>query len=280
MAIATLVEPENRLSFYIENGYLILPSVLGPSELEVLRSALAEVLAEAEGLQANNEKFALSQPAKDTGRRYVKRVYHPIARHEAFRQLVFHEKILDVLEELIGPDITLNHTKLNLKPPAEGANFQWHQDYPFFPHTNFDLVAVSIFMDDSDESNGCLQVIPGSHKLGPLEHDFSESGQAYGSEVHDKTVFADDSAWVNVEVPAGSVVMHHGCMLHSSAANQSNRARSSFVFEYNATDARQVAGATGAPGWGLQVRGTDRQAVRMAETSFQLSDKIPWIRRS
>src|SRR5580700_3283225 len=115
MVTATVVEPEMRVSSYNDKGYLILPSVLGPSELEELRSAVAEVLAEAEGLQANNDKFALSEPVNGTGRRYVKRVYNPIARHEAFRKLVFHDKILDVVEELIGPNITLNHTKLNLK---------------------------------------------------------------------------------------------------------------------------------------------------------------------
>jgi ectoine hydroxylase-related dioxygenase (phytanoyl-CoA dioxygenase family) len=137
---------------------------------------------------------------------------------------------------------------------------------------------VSINLDDTDDSNGCLRVIPGSHRLGPLEHDFAEDGQAYGSEIRDKSVFADESTWLNLEVPAGSVAMHHGCMLHSSAANRSNRARSSFVFQYNATDARQIAGGAGAPGWGTQVRGVDRRMVRMDATCFHVSEKIPWIR--
>ena len=57
--------------------------------------------------------------------------------------LVHHPQILDAVENLIGPNIQLHHTKLNLKPPASRqARFEWHQDYPFFPHTNYDLVAV------------------------------------------------------------------------------------------------------------------------------------------
>jgi phytanoyl-CoA hydroxylase len=277
VTVGTVVAPSDRISFYETNGYLVVPGVLDPSELEVLRSALAQVLREGEGLKASNEKFALSLPEEGTGRRYVKRVFNPVIRHDAFRDLTRHEKILDVVEELIGPDITLQQTKLNLKPPAEDARFEWHQDYPFFPHTNFDVVAVMVFLDDTDESNGCLRVIPGSHKLGPLDHDFSEDGQAYGTEVSDKALFADQSRWVSLVVPAGSVALHHCCMLHSSGANHSKRSRSTFVFEYRASDARQIAGATDPAGWGTQVRGVDRGNVRMVASSFHLPGKVHWI---
>ena len=236
MKTAAVAAPSERKAFYEENGYLIVPDLLGPSEVDELREALTEVLEEAEGLQASNAKFALSAPEPGSGRRYVKRVFNPIARHGTFKRLVSHAGILDVVEELVGPDITLQQTKLNLKPPAEDARFEWHQDYPFFPHTNYDLVAVMVFLDDTDERNGCLRVIPASHKLGPLEHDFSADGQAYGTEVKDKAVFADESRWANLVVPAGSIALHHSCTLHSSGANKSDRPRSSLIFEYRATD--------------------------------------------
>jgi phytanoyl-CoA hydroxylase len=274
---AIIPPPGERKAFYEETGYLIAPELLQPAEVAELRLALDQVLAEATGLQASNSKFALSAPAGGGGRRYVKRVFDPIARHDAFKKLVSHPGILDVVEELIGPDITLQQTKLNLKPPAEDARFEWHQDYPFFPHTNFDLVAVMVFLDDTDETNGCLRVIPGSHKLGPLEHDFSPDGQAYGTEVRDKSVFADESRWVSLVVPAGSLGLHHSCTLHSSGANHSDRPRSSLIFEYRATDARQIAGATDPIGWGTQVRGTDKGTVRMVEGTFHIPGKVHWI---
>lgn len=276
MSTAVIAPPSERKTFYEQNGYLIVPGLLGPSEVEELREALGQVLAEAEGLETSNAKFALSAPGPVSGRRHVKRVFNPIARHDAFRKLVSHPGVLDVVEELIGPDITLQQTKLNLKPPAEDARFEWHQDYPFFPHTNFDLVAVMVFLDDTDEANGCLRVIPGSHKLGPLEHDFS-AGQAYGTEVKDKSVFADESRWVSLVVPAGSIALHHSCTLHSSGANRSDRPRSSLIFEYRATDARQIAGATDPVGWGTQVRGVDKGTVRMVAASFHMPGKVHWI---
>lgn len=277
MGSGPVTATSERKAFYEQNGYLTVPQLLGPPEVEELRVALSQVLVEAEGLQASNDKFALSAPAPGTGHRYVKRVFNPIARHEAFKELVSHPRILDVVEELIGPDITLQQTKLNLKPPAEDARFEWHQDYPFFPHTNFDLVAVMVFLDDTDDSNGCLRVIPGSHKLGPLEHDFSADGQAYGTEVKDKAVFSDESRWVSLVVPAGSIALHHSCTLHSSGANHSDRPRSSLIFEYRATDARQIAGATDPIGWGTQLRGADKGMVRMVASSFHIPGKVHWI---
>jgi ectoine hydroxylase-related dioxygenase (phytanoyl-CoA dioxygenase family) len=276
MGIGVIAPPQERKSFYEDKGYLVVPDLLGGAEVDELRSALDSVLAEATNLQKSNERFALSTPEEGTGRRYVKRVFNPIAQHEAFKKMVSHSAILDVVEELIGPDITLQQTKLNLKPPAEDARFEWHQDYPFFPHTNFDLVAVMVFMDDSDETNGCLRVIPGSHKWGPVEHDFSADGQAYGTEVTDKGLFADESSWVSLVVPAGSIALHHCCTLHSSGANRSDRSRSTLIFEYRATDARQVAGATDPIGWGTQLRGADRGMVRMVSNTFHLPGKVHW----
>lgn len=276
MNTAVVAPPSERKLFYEENGYLIVPELLEPYEVSELRTALSEVLEEAEGLQASNAMYALSAPDPASGRRFVKRVFNPIARHDTFKKLVSHPGILDVVEELIGPDITLQQTKLNLKPPAEDARFEWHQDYPFFPHTNFDLVAVMVFLDDTDESNGCLKVIPGSHKLGPLEHDFSADGQAYGTEVKEKTVFEDESRWVSLVVPAGSIALHHSCTLHSSGANKSERPRSSLIFEYRATDARQIAGATDPIGWGTQLRGTDKGMVRMVASTFRTPGKVHW----
>jgi ectoine hydroxylase-related dioxygenase (phytanoyl-CoA dioxygenase family) len=277
MGTAVVAPQSERKEFYEENGYLVVSGLLEPSEVNELRSALSQVLAQAEGLQASNSMFALSAPSPGTGERFVKRVFNPIARHDAFKKLVSHPRILDVVEELIGPDITLQQTKLNLKPPAEDARFEWHQDYPFFPHTNFDLVAVMVFLDDTDEDNGCLKVIPGSHKLGPLEHDFSADGQAYGTEVKDKAVFEDESRWAQLVVPAGSIALHHSCTLHSSGANRSDRPRSSLIFEYRATDARQIAGATDPVGWGTQLRGTDEGMVRMVASTFRAPGKVHWI---
>ena len=155
---------------------------------------------------------------------------------------------------LIGRDIQLQQSRLILKPRTPDVWFDWHQDYPAFPHTNFDLLIVTVYLDDSDPDNGCLRVIPGSHRLGPLPHRFTFEG-ASRTELADKRIVADRSGWRALGVPAGGITVHHGNLLHSSEANLSDRPRSTLQLWYRAADNVQIGGSTDYSGWGLQVRG-------------------------
>lgn len=77
-----------------------------------------------------------------------------------------HPNMVTVLSQLIGPNVQLHHTKLVMKPPEQGAVFPMHQDYHYFPHEKHTMLAASVHLDDADLENGCLHVIPGSHKDG------------------------------------------------------------------------------------------------------------------
>lgn len=264
-------------SVYAEHGFAVFPALLSGEEVAELNRALEEVLVGADGSPATATRFAYADGVDGAGKPYVKRVFDPIQCHDAFRRLVFHSGILNLLEDLLGPDITLQQTKINLKPPCSGAEFDWHQDYPFFPHTNFDLIAVMVFLDAVDEHNGPLMVIPGSHRLGPVRHIFSDDGQAYGTVVEDSNLYADKKQVVQLTGPCGTVAMHHCCMLHSSGANQSGHGRSTFIAEYKASDNRQIGGAMDPAGWGTQIRGADRRMVRMITGNFELPERVHLI---
>jgi phytanoyl-CoA hydroxylase len=269
---ADRMTPSEQRAFYDEQGYLVFPSLVSAEELNVLRAALAEVLREADGLTETNDKFSVTPT--DDGAFAVRRIFEPIRHHPAFHDLVFNPRILDVVENLIGPNIQLHHTKLNLKPPSSGqARFEWHQDYPFFPHTNFDLLAVMIYFDESTEENGCLNIIPGSHKWGPRNHLFARDG-AFASQLEDKSVLEDSSRWLKVPVPAGGMELHHCNMLHSSSANRGTRPRSAMVIQYRAADNVALGGNMSNAGFGLQVRGENPYTVRMMGGTFKLPGKI------
>ena len=75
-----------------------------------------------------------------------------------------------MLQDLWGPDIRFDTAKLNLKSAGFGAAVEWHQDWAFYPHTNDDLAAVGVMIDDMELENGPLLIIPGSHN-GPVVHD-------------------------------------------------------------------------------------------------------------
>ena len=263
---------------YEDQGYLTFPDMLDRSEVAVLRAALDELLDEASRIPVDgpalgqfnalttSEKFSFT--VSETGERHVRRIFNPIAHHHAFNDLVHNSKILDAVETLIGPNIALHHTKLNLKPPASHhARFEWHQDYPFFPHTNYDLIAVAVHIDESTEENGCLRVIPGIHKLGPLVHAFAADG-AFSSQLADQSVIPDASQWVSVTSPAGGVEMHHCNMLHSSTANRGVRPRSAMIIQYRAADNVQLSPYNATqPGYGMLVRGVAPYTARMLDGS-------------
>jgi ectoine hydroxylase-related dioxygenase (phytanoyl-CoA dioxygenase family) len=269
---ANMMSPAEQRAAYEDDGYLVFPELLDPTELSTLRSALQDVLRESEGLTETNDKFSITRT--DDGKYSVRRIFEPIVRHEAFHNLVLNPKILDVIENLIGPNIQLHHTKLNLKPPSSReARFEWHQDYPFFPHTNFDLLAVMIYIDESTEENGCLTIVPGSHKWGPRNHLFAKDG-AFSSQLEDKSVVEDPAGWLKVPVPAGGMEVHHCNMLHSSTANRGTKPRSAMVIQYRAADNVALGGNTSNAGFGLQVRGVNPYTVRMIGGTFKLPGQI------
>jgi ectoine hydroxylase-related dioxygenase (phytanoyl-CoA dioxygenase family) len=260
---ADQLTPLQQKAFYEEHGYVLFPAILNPTEVGVLRAALEEVLAEAQGLTETNDKFSITPG--DDGNFYVRRLFSPITHHQAFYDTMFHPEILDAVANLLGPNIQLHHSKLNLKPPtSREARFEWHQDYPFFPHTNYDLLAVLIHLDDATVDNGCLRIVPGSHKLGPCLHQFAKDG-AFSSQLVDKSVIRDELQWSYLECPAGSVEIHHCNLLHSSTANLGSRPRSVLIYQFRAADNVALGGTMSHDRFGMMVRGTNPYQARLLD---------------
>jgi ectoine hydroxylase-related dioxygenase (phytanoyl-CoA dioxygenase family) len=98
---------------------------------------------------------------------------HDVQFHSAaFSRLIVDERLTSIAADLIGsPNVQLHHNKMFIKPPAKGSPFPMHQDQPFFPHERHSMIAAILHFDDAPIEKGCVRVVPGSHKLGPLEHD-------------------------------------------------------------------------------------------------------------
>ena len=271
---ASELSPSEQKTYYEDQGYLVFPQLLSGEELARLRAALAEVLREAEGLTETNDKFSVTQRR----RRHmsVRRIFNPIAHHQAFHDLVLNPKILDAVENLIGPNIQLHHTKLNLKPPSSRqARFEWHQDYPFFPHTNFDLLAV----DDLPRRFDRGERLPRDHPGQPQdrvrsEHVFAKDG-AFSSQLEDQSVVADQSRWLNVTVAGrrrGAAPLQHAPQLDREPRHQAAQ-RDGHPVPRGGQRA-QLGGSAGHFGHGMQVRGENPYIARMMAGTFKLPGKI------
>jgi ectoine hydroxylase-related dioxygenase (phytanoyl-CoA dioxygenase family) len=151
-----------------------------------------------------------------------------------------------------------------MKPARAGSPVKWHQDLPFFPHTNTDLVACLIHLNDATLENGCLRVVPGSHRLGPLDH--RKDGVFIGM-VTDDLKRADMDKAVSLPLKVGGMVLLHCLTLHSSAPNTSGASRRMLIFEYRASDAMQLYGALNNY-MGRILRGVQPTTVRLTENTF------------
>jgi ectoine hydroxylase-related dioxygenase (phytanoyl-CoA dioxygenase family) len=258
---------EGQKAFYREKGYLVVPDVLAAAELEELRAATDRLLAQAARVGESTGAFLLEKNAP-AGRRLVWRVFDPIALDPAFMAMARHGVVLDAVSDLIGPDIQLHNSNMHLKLPEHGGEVDWHQDFPYLPHTNFDLLNTMIMLDDSTRENGCLQVVPGSHGWGPLGH-----GGGGGAESNFKLSAAERAKGQPVEdvvVPAGGMSIHHCLTLHSSEPNRSPRPRRALIFTFRAADAVQLGGRSNYAGYGMQVRGTNPYRARLVSGVLNL----------
>ena len=135
----------------------------------------------------------------------------------------------------------------------------WHQDFPYLPHTNFDVCAAFVVLDETRPENGCMRVVPGSHKLGQLKH-IDEQGKML-RHVHDNRFDESQHEPVDLLLNSGDVSIHHVLTLHSLHPNRSANPRCAIIYEYRAADAMQIGGEL-TKTTGVLVRGQASKTVR------------------
>lgn len=216
--------PSEVAAVFDELGFVAVKALLSPGEVAELHAAHDEGIASG-SLIASKDDMADN--------------YDTIYRHPVFNRWVRDPRLVSMVRTVFNRGIELQHVKYNAKPLTGGGEAPWHQDFPFFPHTNFDLLAATIYFDDADETNGAVRFVPGSHKLGELQH-YDETGRfAYG--VSDQAACARCDS-VSLVVPAGTVTLHHCLALHASGSVTSGRQRRLLIFQYRAEDNIQLAG--------------------------------------
>ena len=223
---------------YASVGAIVVPDVLSPPEVARLRAVTDEFVERARGLTTHDDVFDLEDSHTPAQPR-VRRIKAPDRHHPEYARLVRHPRIVEVLTDLWGANVRFDVAKLNLKAAGYGAAVEWHHDWAFYPHTNDDLAAVGVMMDDMAPENGPLMVLPGSHR-GPV-HDHHADGRFCGA-MDPATCGVDFSRAVPLTGPAGAITVHHVRAIHGSAPNTSNRDRRLLLFQFRAADAWPLLG--------------------------------------
>ena len=230
---------QSQKEAYDKDGFLVLESHLSAQTMNDIRDEIARLERQAFGMTASDEKIDLEDSHKPDEPR-VRRIKLPHTQSQLFHDLIYADDILAPVRDLIGPNLRLHTTKLNMKSANYGAAIEWHQDFAFYPHTNDDVLAVAIIIDDMKPENGPLQVFPGSHK-GPIYDHHSEGVFAGGIDLERSGLDAGQA--VSLTGPAGSLSLHHGRIIHGSAPNRSAYPRRMMFIEIMAADAFPIMGS-------------------------------------
>jgi ectoine hydroxylase-related dioxygenase (phytanoyl-CoA dioxygenase family) len=250
----------SQVDQFWHDGFIFMDGVIPGSEVERLREACLAPEIVAQGERDDNPNRTIH--------------YLDItARHPAFLELCFNPAIVEKVKSLIGEDIQLQHSKLAAQATKKGkGGFGWHQDFAFLPHTNTDLVAVMVMLDDATLDNGCMSMIKGSHRLGLLEH---RADGVFTGVCQESRHWEDNPELVAPVTPkAGGISIHHCLTLHGSGPNLSGRPRRGITFQYRADDAYQLADTLFLD-TGLIVSGRRRELIRMTPGTYFSPDWTP-----
>ena len=228
-----------QIERYREDGYILVEKLLDDEIITGLRHATDEFVDQSRSVAASNNVFDLD-PSHTAVTPCLRRIKDPTLHHPAYDALMRSDTLLDIVEALIGPSIRFDHAKLNLKPPGGGAAVEWHQDWAFYPHTNDDLLAIGVMLDDCSDENGPLLAMPGSHK-GPV-WDHHADGYFCGA-LDPAATDLDFNGARALTGPAGSVSIHHARTVHGSRENLSTSPRRLLLLCYAATDAWPLMGS-------------------------------------
>jgi hypothetical protein len=251
---ATGLHPE-QVQFYRDNGYLHLTGVFTLEEAALYREeahALAHRLVESHSPGAVGEGWGSGRKVTDLPRELLH--CHNVQFHSAaFTRLIVDPRFTDPVADLIGPNIQLHHTKMFIKPPEKGAPFPMHQDYPYFPHHRDTMMAAIIHFDDAPLEKGCVRVVPGSHKLGPLTH-IRDGGHHLPVE---RYPVAEATP---LPARAGDVLLFTYLTIHGSGLNTSSEARTTLLVQMRDPTDHPLFLTHLSRGQGMMLRGIDPEA--------------------
>lgn len=226
---------QEQVRFFVEQGYLVVPDLMDAGELEELKR---EIVVVARDHYKRENSTVVSEDADDSEvLKSILCIHQPHFVSPIIEKYVRHPKICGILSQITGAhlpwwdgSVKCMQSMYFVKPP-EFQGQAWHQDEIYIPTRDRSLIGAWIAVDDATQENGCLWIVPGSHKTGYLysqrEHDnpdeFDSAPESYGF---------DESDEVPVEVKAGTLVFFNGYLLHRSRKNRSDIYRRVLVNHY------------------------------------------------
>jgi phytanoyl-CoA hydroxylase len=234
---------DEQLEAYHRDGYIVVEDLVPPQEVEALRNRLREY---THGGRSREKIVVQMEPRIQRGEL---KVDHPgdgirkidglVQGDDLFQALGLNENIVGIIEQILGPDIKMFRNSLLLKPPEVGSQKGWHQDSPYWPIEPMDLCSCWFPLDDATVENGCMTVLPGWHKRGPLPHIHVTDDYVI------EPKYIDESQAVLCPMRAGSGLFFHSLLPHYTAPNRSQRWRRAIALSYMSSKSRYTGAGEG-----------------------------------
>jgi hypothetical protein len=262
------------------NGYLMLPGLVPETVRQGLMGQLDVWVEQSRTYEANygfdtpngKARFDLEQGHSAVEPR-LRRVANPADISQPYQALLFEGALPEVVSDLIGPDVFFHHCKLNNKFPGMKARVEYHADHPFDPHTNDDGITVLLLLDDMDEGNGCMRVVPGSHQE---RYTHFRDDKFIGSTDPDLFDSFDQRA-ESIIGKAGDVCLMDIWTLHGGGPNLSqDRSRRMLIADYRAADAFAIVPpAVPSKFYRKIVAGKATHVARLREGTMEILEPYP-----
>lgn len=273
-----MVLSQDQIDAFWRDGYLTVENAVTPDQLKAMQAMMAEWAEESRGhTEPYGPPTIDGRPRFDMGAEHsaeqpaLRRINNPSDLYGPFQAAMEHSAMTDMVTDLIGPDVKFHHCKINQKLPGAATEVHYHQDFPFTPHTNDDIVTALLMLDDVDEENGCLKVVPGSHK-GPIYSLFD--GDTFTGRMADDATAAMKAKDVPVTGKAGSVCLMHTRLAHGSDPSRSTRPRGLYICVYTAADAVPIArNPMPNQNEGRIVRGEKSRRARLSPALVELPEQ-------
>jgi phytanoyl-CoA hydroxylase len=239
-----MILSQNQKKQFWTDGFLLVENAINDRQLKNLKKTFLDWVNESRNYKADygetmdgRPRFDL-QPGHSSDVPGLRRIQSPEEISEVFADVMRNGRSVDMCAELIGQGIRFHHGKVNSKLPGTATKVNFHQDFPFEPMTNDDMITCLLFIDDVTLENGPLEVVPGTHK-GPL-YSHWHNGIFTGS-VSDEILAEHEDKIIRCTGKAGSVCLMHASLLHGSAPNLSNKSRTLYISTYYAEDAIELS---------------------------------------
>lgn len=271
-----VLNEEQRNRFW-SDGFLVVEDVVEADLLNAMRVKFSEWVGESRAYSEPYGDTIDGRPRFDleaghtTEKPALRRVNAPVEVSQAYYDAMASSRMTDCVADLIGPNVKFHHSKINSKLPGGQTAVKWHQDFPFTPHSNDDLITALLMVDEVTQDNGPLEVVAGSHQ-GEL-HGLWHNGIFTGAVAEAVAEDCQQKATTCIG-PAGSVCLMHTRLLHGSAPNLGKQSRTLFICVYSAEDAVPYSSNPMPTKYeGLVVCGEKSNKVRSTSYEIELPQK-------